>query len=231
MTYGFAGVEPVAKVKVNASKIRELREARAWSQEGLAEVAKIGSRTIQRVEQSGEASIATLQAIATALDTEPDALKAAEAGGRAETKKSKDEPIPVLLTRISNGSVLFHVLGGADALYFEYDEPQTQGEVDLLGSMAQDTQDYLDIWREMEPMQRVQAAFDYNTRIEELKEAGFVLFGARKVVRLRMRDKEPFDWTFAVMHILRPENPRIAKSPDGEIELVATAIPRKFNPW
>jgi transcriptional regulator with XRE-family HTH domain len=51
------------------SKIRELRERRAWTQEHLAEVAGIESvRTVQRVENNETQKAETLQAIAAAFD-------------------------------------------------------------------------------------------------------------------------------------------------------------------
>lgn len=57
-------------MKIDPQKIRQLREARGWSQEHLAEVAGISARTVQRVEAEGNASHESRMAIAAALEIE-----------------------------------------------------------------------------------------------------------------------------------------------------------------
>ena len=51
-------------------KIKEHREERAWTQEHLAEVAGVDTRTIQRVERDLTKGLETLQAIASAFDVD-----------------------------------------------------------------------------------------------------------------------------------------------------------------
>jgi transcriptional regulator with XRE-family HTH domain len=70
MSIGFPGVERVAKVIVNAVRIRQLREVRSWTQERLAEVARLGVRTMQRIEKTGVAGFDSVQRIAQALGVE-----------------------------------------------------------------------------------------------------------------------------------------------------------------
>ncbi|CNE49397.1 putative DNA-binding protein [Yersinia bercovieri] len=53
---------------MNLYRIRELRQARAWSQEQLAELCSLNVRTIQRVESGEQASLETLSAIAAVLE-------------------------------------------------------------------------------------------------------------------------------------------------------------------
>ncbi|AKP32198.1 helix-turn-helix domain-containing protein [Yersinia aleksiciae] len=53
---------------MNLYRIRELRQARAWSQEQLAELCSLNVRTIQRIENGEHASLETLSAIAAVLD-------------------------------------------------------------------------------------------------------------------------------------------------------------------
>lgn len=50
------------------NKIKELRVARAWSQEQLAELAGISARTVQRIENGEQASLETLSALAAVLE-------------------------------------------------------------------------------------------------------------------------------------------------------------------
>jgi transcriptional regulator with XRE-family HTH domain len=56
-------------------KIREQRELRGWTQEQLADVAGIDSRTVQRAERDQTQSFDTLTAIASAFDTDILALR------------------------------------------------------------------------------------------------------------------------------------------------------------
>jgi len=55
-------------MKLNAERIRALREQRAWSQEHLATVAGLSTRTLQRIEAGAAASPETGLALAAALD-------------------------------------------------------------------------------------------------------------------------------------------------------------------
>lgn len=74
-------------MKIAAATVRQLREARAWSQEQLATVSGISPRTVQRVESEGVASLDTRMALAAALECEPAMLlESAEAGSIAHTQ-------------------------------------------------------------------------------------------------------------------------------------------------
>lgn len=55
---------------INKIFLRHEREKRAWSQSHLAEVADLSMRTVQRIEQSGVASMESAKALAAALDLE-----------------------------------------------------------------------------------------------------------------------------------------------------------------
>jgi transcriptional regulator with XRE-family HTH domain len=78
-------------MKIAAAIVRQLREARAWSQEQLATVSGISPRTVQRVESEGVASLDTRMALAAALECEPAALlesAVAESAARAQLEAS-----------------------------------------------------------------------------------------------------------------------------------------------
>ncbi len=62
------------EMKIAAATVRQLREARAWSQEQLAAVSGISPRTVQRVENEGVASLDTRMALAAALECTPETL-------------------------------------------------------------------------------------------------------------------------------------------------------------
>jgi transcriptional regulator with XRE-family HTH domain len=65
-------------MQLNKEQLRRAREVRAWSQSHLAEVAGLSMRTVQRIENSGSASLESAKAIAAAFDTHVEALLSTE---------------------------------------------------------------------------------------------------------------------------------------------------------
>lgn len=55
--------------------LKRKRLERAWSQEQLAEISGLSTRTVQRLEQGGTASLETLKSIASAFDTDVSLLQ------------------------------------------------------------------------------------------------------------------------------------------------------------
>ncbi|NQY14272.1 MAG: helix-turn-helix transcriptional regulator [Henriciella sp.] len=78
--------------KVDASKIKRWREERHWSQEHLADLAGIGLRTIQRIENGEKASQDSAKALAAAFDVDATALSvdADEEARRAAELKAEE---------------------------------------------------------------------------------------------------------------------------------------------
>jgi transcriptional regulator with XRE-family HTH domain len=62
-------------MKVDTAKVLELRSKRSWSQDELATAAGLNLRTIQRIENEGTASLQSLKAIASALESDLGNLK------------------------------------------------------------------------------------------------------------------------------------------------------------
>jgi transcriptional regulator with XRE-family HTH domain len=60
--------------RTDTAKIKRWREERHWSQEHLAELAGIGLRTLQRIENGQQASDETLKALANAYQVDVMAL-------------------------------------------------------------------------------------------------------------------------------------------------------------
>jgi transcriptional regulator with XRE-family HTH domain len=78
--------------KTDAAKIRRWREERHWSQEHLAELAGVGLRTVQRIENGEAASQDSLTALAAAFNVDAMALTIdpeAEAAGIIREKNAK----------------------------------------------------------------------------------------------------------------------------------------------
>lgn len=62
------------EMKINQQSLKRLRTDKLWSQEQLAQASGLSLRTIQRVESSGNASMDSLAAIASALEADKDEL-------------------------------------------------------------------------------------------------------------------------------------------------------------
>jgi DNA-binding XRE family transcriptional regulator len=65
---------------MSGEKVRELREARSWTQQHLAEAAELSLRTVQRLETAHSGSAETMLAIAGALGVEVGSLSAEREG-------------------------------------------------------------------------------------------------------------------------------------------------------
>lgn len=55
-------------MKINKEILRRERELRAWTQSHLAEVADLSMRTVQRIERTGDGSLESASALASALN-------------------------------------------------------------------------------------------------------------------------------------------------------------------
>jgi transcriptional regulator with XRE-family HTH domain len=94
-----------APMAVSREKIKALRDARAWSQAHLAEVASLSLRTVQRVEAEGTASAETRLAIAAALGVSVDDLNAPAVAADPAPRFRRPEPGPL------NTTVMLGTLG------------------------------------------------------------------------------------------------------------------------
>lgn len=63
-------------MQVDAQLIRNERLKRAWSQEQLAQVSGLGMRTVQRIENGGNASLETIKALSAVLELPVETLLA-----------------------------------------------------------------------------------------------------------------------------------------------------------
>jgi transcriptional regulator with XRE-family HTH domain len=80
-------------MKLNAERIRTLREQRAWSQEHLASVAGLSTRTLQRIEAGSAATQETCLALATALEVPVADLVGGGAEGGATGSPATVDPM------------------------------------------------------------------------------------------------------------------------------------------
>ena len=92
-------------MRIDATKIVDLRNDKGWTQQHLADACALSLRTIQRVEKEGMASSETVLALCSVLEVE---RKTIESSFHAEQKRlSQDAPerapswidaLPMLIT-------------------------------------------------------------------------------------------------------------------------------------
>lgn len=73
----------------DAEKIKRWREERLWSQEHLADLAGLGLRTVQRIENGDSASRDSVMALAAAFNVDAAALTVNEKTEAAEQREQK----------------------------------------------------------------------------------------------------------------------------------------------
>lgn len=199
----------------NGRKIRELRELRCWTQEQLAEIAKLSPRTIQRLEKGQPASLESLRAVSQALQVSFEEIRA-ETNSAAqkldhvssESALKQDDFLP----RILSGSELLKVIAGSEMYQFSNDELKDDEEVDLVSSFAQMLQDMGDLWDELDAGAKVKAGFDFQKELEQLTEKGFWVFGkqvVQKFVVESFSQCQIVPLKVAVVRIVRNTNPEI----------------------
>jgi transcriptional regulator with XRE-family HTH domain len=65
-------------MRINSNRLRELRAARQWSQEQLAQLSGLNLRTIQRLESGAKISTESLRALAAVFEVPAESLLAGE---------------------------------------------------------------------------------------------------------------------------------------------------------
>ena len=80
------------EMKIDGNLVRLMREERAWSQEHLASVAGLSTRTVQRLEADGNASAESRMAIAAVFGMEPAGLMQGQALATAVDALAADSP-------------------------------------------------------------------------------------------------------------------------------------------
>ena len=95
------------QIHADGAQVRRWRDRRGWSQEHLAEVAGIGLRTVQRIENGEKAARESVMALAAAFGVDVAALTVdAEAEAAKAERKGKAREVAALRL-----SVVVHLAG------------------------------------------------------------------------------------------------------------------------
>ena len=132
---------------------------------------------------------------------------------------------PIFLYRITTGKQLFEIVSGAHAFSMDYDELNSQDEVDLIGGFFQEVSD-LDIGNELEPGERINYAYNLTQLINELEEKEFYVFGDREQQLIEGGIiNEPSNWYIAHVRVVRKNNKEIIHFSTGGAEVQLPPTP------
>jgi hypothetical protein len=114
-----------------------------------------------------------------------------------------------LLHLVETGRDLMAFAGGAHAAEFlspETDDPQA---VDLVADFLQSAQDWGELWPELEIGHRLRAEVDITNSLKQLREDGFVVYGARRRDTISGGVGAPSNWDVAIIGVFRTDDPRV----------------------
>jgi transcriptional regulator with XRE-family HTH domain len=209
-----------------ATKTKELRVKRAWSQEQLADIAGVNVRTIQRIEHGDGASFESLKAVANAFGVDVGELLAPPAAESQPADKKEGQPPPpqqrvIFLGRVRTGRDLFNVVGSGAEMY-SYDNDDVDGDdVELVAQFFQDIRDWGDLWSDIEPADRVRVPHQFNARIAELEERGLWVFAGsqRRAYSVNREKPQIIKLNTVYVIIVKNDNPVIIRLGDEDAAL------------
>jgi hypothetical protein len=121
------------------------------------------------------------------------------------------ENIPPFLVRLTSGSEIMAVVGGAYQSSFDHEEPGSEAGADLFSEFLQEVQDWGESWNEVEAGERVKAAFRLSERLRGLEDAGFWVFGARETRRVEGGVGPSSPWPIAILRLVRADSAEIRR--------------------
>jgi transcriptional regulator with XRE-family HTH domain len=213
--------------KALAALVRAEREKRNWTQEHLAVVADVSTRTIQRFETDGSHSRETLRSVAAAFDVDcQDILKRAR---EQPTQPSSDEPDPFLVVHLSRcytGKALFDGLDSCHAHHSDYPEDLSQERAEAVGWLFDFVRDYSDIHNDISPSHRIKYEQEITAKLSELGEMGLGVFCGAYRKKFTVANSTPMDWRVAIVTVIEINDPRIVKAGD-RVQMLPALVPKK----
>lgn len=123
------------------------------------------------------------------------------------------ENIPPFLVRLNSGREIMDIVGESYGYLFDHEEPRSQAEAELISQFLQDIHDWGDLWREIEPGERVKATFGLSESLRDLETSGLALFGAREIRHIEGGVGPAGPWPIAILKVARTDSPGIINLP------------------
>lgn len=176
--------------------VRTLRAAKRWSQEQLADIAKVSARTVQRVEEGQPSSIDTRRALASALGFEdidalnkpyaiPTAAQLAEQQARFDA-----EHLTLTAQRIETGKQLGRMVEQSSANLFHEVEDLPAQAAEVFARLTDFCRDYADCDELYSAVDKLGVYEELDQMVDELSGQGFVLMAATRDTQLCTKEAE-----------------------------------------
>lgn len=207
----------MAKDMGRAKLVKKDREARAWTQTQLAEVAGVNLRTIQRLEKDGTASFETLMGVAQAFGIDVKELNPISKGHQKSDSQKKVH----LLPRLTSGKDLVHIVNGADQFQVEHDESDDKRAIgammDILNLLKRD----IVRWHDADLAGKLKIEFELSQEISGLERYGFYFFGVKRMIP-RIAGEEKPQTTMCTIYMSHARSRKIVR--DKKSNMVIPAI-------
>lgn len=142
------------------------------------------------------------------------------------------ENIPSHLVRLTTGQDVINIIDSAMAYSFFHDEPKSESEAEIFGNFFQEAQDWGDLSHVLEPYDRVKAAYRMSEMLQELSDAGFLVFGGREIRRMEGGIGSPSEFAIAILKVVHSTSPEIIQfnAGEGEVGTSQSTKPSSSNP-
>lgn len=180
-----------------AAIVVQLRKDKGWTQETLAELARVSARTVQRIEDGQPSSADTRRCIACAfefpdLDTfsKPWPLPNIEKL-REESARIERETVAVSVQHLARGKQLRELAEQAHSfLITSIDDPTDEVET-LMAALQEYFVEYGDCHDLYSATDKLEVNQHFQERIDALQALGVGLVGGCRSVRMRFQNAEP----------------------------------------
>ncbi|MEJ5055757.1 HNH endonuclease [Sphingobacterium sp. MYb382] len=117
---------------------------------------------------------------------------------------------PLFLAQVTSGKVLYNIINGVYGYNTDYDESETQSEMDFIAYVLETIRNYGDLTGMSDP-DSVSMAYDLRQLLEQIDKRGYMLFADRGNQPMFLGNPKSEDWTVATLILRRKENPEIVK--------------------
>lgn len=119
---------------------------------------------------------------------------------------------PTALRYLGTAKELLNVAVSAEESSLDHEDIETEDELDLVAGFLQLIHDHAEMWDDYEPAFRIRATFDVDREMKNLKELGWLAFGARARGKLQGgKSGGDTDWETAYLRLVRAGSPDIVR--------------------
>jgi transcriptional regulator with XRE-family HTH domain len=174
-------------ISISGEVVRRLRRERGWTQEQLAEIAALSSKTIQRVERTGMCDLETRSALASVLEIE---LKQLDGEKKIQQAKKQDGDSLLFYHRLTSGNGIVEIFQDTYGYRFSDEDPRSRDDVEFISMHVQNIHDWSEIWSDIEPGSKINAIFELGEMLKEMEARGMWLFGLRTRTKFKFPKRD-----------------------------------------